>query len=61
MPPAVAGEAAIEAAPAVTVHALLGYGPFRTPRFTVGPDNPLQPPLIGHLGPWPWRILVWTR
>lgn len=37
---------AIEAAPAVTVHALLGYGPFRTPRFTVGPDNPLAYDLV---------------
>ena len=38
--------AAIEAAPAVTVHTLLGYGPFRTPRFTVGPNNPLAYDLV---------------
>lgn len=38
--------AAIEAAPAVTVHTLLGYGPFRTPRFTVGPRNPLAYDLV---------------
>lgn len=38
--------AAIDAAPAVTIHALLGYAPFRTPRFAVGPDNPLAYDLV---------------
>jgi hypothetical integral membrane protein (TIGR02206 family) len=26
----------------------------------VGPDTPLQPPIIEHLGPWPWRVVVMT-
>jgi hypothetical integral membrane protein (TIGR02206 family) len=26
----------------------------------VGPDMPSQPPIMEHLGPWPWRVLVMT-
>ena len=37
---------AIDAAPAITIHKLLGYGPHRTPRFKFGPDNPLTYDLV---------------
>lgn len=33
---------AVRAAPATTVHRLLGYAPDRTPQFAYGPDNPLD-------------------
>ena len=38
--------AAVRAAPATTVHRLLKYSPDRTPRFTYGPDNPLDYDLV---------------
>lgn len=38
--------AAVRAAPATTVHRLLKYNPDRTPRFTYGPDNPLDYDLV---------------
>lgn len=38
--------AAVTAAPARTVHALLGFAPNRTPRFTFGANNPLPYDLV---------------
>jgi exodeoxyribonuclease V alpha subunit len=38
--------AAVTAAPARTVHALLGFAPNRTPRFSFGADNPLPYDLV---------------
>lgn len=38
--------AALTAAPARTVHSLLGFNPNRTPRFTFGTDNPLPYDLV---------------
>lgn len=38
--------AAVTAAPARTVHSLLGFNPNRTPRFTFGTDNPLPYDLV---------------